>query len=84
MVVHSEKNSALALMDGAPGRGDNKDRGAIMKSFFLRFAKDESGATAIEYGFIVLLISMVVIVSSEAIGNWLNPTINNVANDLSS
>ncbi len=55
-----------------------------MKSFFLRFAKDESGATAIEYGFIVLLISMVVIVSSEAIGNWLNPTINNVANDLSS
>jgi len=55
-----------------------------MKRFFSRFSKDESGATAIEYSLVVLLISMVVIVSSEAIGNWLNPTINNIANDLSS
>ncbi|MGA3065161.1 MAG: Flp family type IVb pilin [Methylocystis sp.] len=80
----AKKNSAVTLMDGAPGPGDNKDRGAIMKRSFSRFAKDESGATAIEYGFVLLLISMVVIVSSEAIGNWLNPTIDNIANDLPS
>jgi pilus assembly protein Flp/PilA len=53
-----------------------------MASFFWRFAKDETGATAIEYGFIALLISMVVIVSSTAIGGWLEPTINNIANNL--
>ena len=55
-----------------------------MKRFFSRFAKDELGAAAIEYGFVLLLISTVVIASSEAIGNWLNPTIDNIANDLPS
>ena len=32
-----------------------------MNSLFLRFAKDESGATAIEYGLIAGLISVVII-----------------------
>lgn len=32
-----------------------------MKSLFSRFAKDESGATAIEYGLIAGLLSIVII-----------------------
>ena len=32
-----------------------------MKTLFKRFAKDESGATAIEYGLIAMLISVVII-----------------------
>ena len=32
-----------------------------MKNLFARFAKDESGATAIEYGLIAGLISVVII-----------------------
>ena len=51
---------------------------------FLALCQRRVGPTAIEIGFVLLLISMVVIVSSEAIGNWLNPTIDNIANDLPS
>jgi len=32
-----------------------------MSNFFARFVKDESGATAIEYGLIVALIAVVII-----------------------
>ncbi|MFN4167939.1 MAG: Flp family type IVb pilin [Pannonibacter phragmitetus] len=39
-----------------------------MKKLFARFAKDESGATAIEYGLIAGLISVVIIVAVQSIG----------------
>ncbi|MDJ1157648.1 Flp family type IVb pilin [Chelatococcus sp. SYSU_G07232] len=39
-----------------------------MKSLFSRFAEDESGATAIEYGLIAGLISVVIIAAVSAIG----------------
>lgn len=39
-----------------------------MKKLFARFAKDESGATAIEYGLIAGLISVVIITAVQAIG----------------
>jgi pilus assembly protein Flp/PilA len=39
-----------------------------MRNFINRFAKDESGATAIEYGLIAALISVVIIGALVAIG----------------
>lgn len=40
-----------------------------MKNLLSRFAKDESGATAIEYGLIVALVSMAAIGAYQALGN---------------
>lgn len=39
-----------------------------MKSLFARFVKDQSGATAIEYGLIAGLISVVIITAVKNIG----------------
>jgi pilus assembly protein Flp/PilA len=46
-----------------------------MSSVFA-FLKDESGATAIEYGLIAAGISIVIIASVNAIGSSLNYTIS--------
>lgn len=43
-----------------------------MKQHFARFIADESGATAIEYGLIAALISVVCIGAWTAIGGKLN------------
>ncbi|KAB1070641.1 Flp family type IVb pilin [Methylobacterium planeticum] len=43
-----------------------------MKSVFKRFASDESGATAIEYGLIAALIAVVVITTLTTLGSRLN------------
>jgi pilus assembly protein Flp/PilA len=43
-----------------------------MKSLLNRFAKDESGATAIEYGLIATLIAVAIIVGAGALGTKLN------------
>ncbi len=44
----------------------------VMKSLFKRFAKDESGATAIEYGLIAAGISVAIIAVVNGIGTKLN------------
>jgi pilus assembly protein Flp/PilA len=38
----------------------------------MRFVKEEDGATAVEYGLMVSLIAVVIIVAVTAIGNNLN------------
>ena len=43
-----------------------------MKNLFDRFVKDESGATAIEYGLIAALISVALITGAPTLGNALN------------
>lgn len=43
-----------------------------MKNLFDRFVKDESGATAIEYGLIAALISVALITGASTLGNTLN------------
>jgi len=43
-----------------------------MKSLLARFRKDESGATAIEYGLIAGLIAVVIITAVTMIGTNLN------------
>ncbi len=43
-----------------------------MTKFVSRFAKDESGATAIEYGLIASLIALGIILAVTALGGRLN------------
>jgi pilus assembly protein Flp/PilA len=50
-----------------------------MTKLFARFMKDESGATAIEYGLIAALISVAIITGATSIGGALNTTFSNIA-----
>jgi pilus assembly protein Flp/PilA len=47
-------------------------------SKFISFAKDESGATAIEYGLIAAGISVAIIAVVQGLGSKLNTTFTNV------
>jgi pilus assembly protein Flp/PilA len=53
-----------------------------MKTLFTRFAKDESGATAIEYGLISALIAVVIITAVTTVGTNLKTTFTTVATKL--
>jgi pilus assembly protein Flp/PilA len=44
-----------------------------------KFLKDESGATAIEYGLIAALIAVVIITGVTAVGTSLSTTFNSIA-----
>ena len=51
-------------------------------SVFKRFLRDESGATAIEYGLIAAGISVVIIGAVNTLGGKLVNTFTNVSNQL--
>ena len=51
-------------------------------SLFQRFVRDESGATAIEYGLIAAGISVVIIGAVNTIGNKLNLAFTNISTQL--
>lgn len=53
-----------------------------MSAIFARFMKDESGATAIEYGLIAALISVALITGAGALGNALNNQFNALSGKL--
>ena len=53
-----------------------------MSKFVTRFLKDESGATAIEYGLIVALIAVVIITAVSSLGSKLNTTFTNIGTSL--
>jgi pilus assembly protein Flp/PilA len=50
-----------------------------MKNLVARFVRDESGATAIEYGLIAALIAVVIISAVQLIGTNLSTTFSTVA-----
>ncbi|MDL2406678.1 Flp family type IVb pilin [Rhizobium calliandrae] len=50
-----------------------------MTKLFSRFLKDESGATAIEYGLIAALISVAIIAGATTLGNTLSTTFNGIS-----
>jgi pilus assembly protein Flp/PilA len=59
-----------------------KEIEAIMKTLFTRFIRNESGATAIEYGLIAALISVVIIGALTTVGTSLSSKFTAVATSL--
>jgi len=53
-----------------------------VQTFISKFLKDESGATAIEYGLIIALVAVVIIGAVGALGTKLETTFNEAANSL--
>jgi len=60
----------------------NKSRIRTMKTLLLRFAQDESGVTAIEYGLIAGLIAVVIIAAVTTVGTDLQGKFQAVADAL--
>jgi pilus assembly protein Flp/PilA len=53
-----------------------------MKSLILMFSKDESGATAIEYGLIAAGIAIAIITAVNGVGSQLSTTFGNISTSL--
>ena len=53
-----------------------------MKNLFVRFVKDNSGATAIEYGLIAAGISVAIIAVVNGLGSDLNSKFNTISTQL--
>ncbi|WP_265057276.1 Flp family type IVb pilin [uncultured Bosea sp.] len=54
-----------------------------MTNVFARFVKDESGATAIEYGLIAALIAVGIITAATTLGSNLSTLFTNIGTKLS-
>jgi len=55
-----------------------------MSNLISRFVRDESGATAIEYGLIAAGIAVAIIAAVNAVGTALSTKFNNVSTSLGS
>jgi pilus assembly protein Flp/PilA len=53
-----------------------------MKNLFVRFVKNESGATAIEYGLIAAGISVAIIAVVNGLGTTLNAKFTSISSQL--
>jgi len=53
-----------------------------MQKLVTRFIKDESGATAIEYGLIAALIGVAIIAGAQTLGQNLNSTFTDIAKNV--
>jgi pilus assembly protein Flp/PilA len=53
-----------------------------MRNLFRRFINDQAGVTAIEYGLIVALVAVVIIVAVTKVGTSLSATFQSVASAL--
>jgi pilus assembly protein Flp/PilA len=53
-----------------------------MSKLFARFVKDESGATAIEYGLIAALIALAIMIGATNLGTELNTQFQSIADSL--
>ncbi|MEI9996307.1 MAG: Flp family type IVb pilin [Rhizomicrobium sp.] len=53
-----------------------------MNNLLARFVRDESGATAIEYGLIAALIAVVIIGAVQVVGTNLSSTFTTVSNKI--
>jgi pilus assembly protein Flp/PilA len=61
-----------------------KSGSAVMRNTVVRFVKDESGATAIEYGLIAALIAVGIITAARLLGSQISATFNTVATTMQS
>jgi pilus assembly protein Flp/PilA len=53
-----------------------------MQTLFSRFVRDETGVTAIEYGLIAALISVVIITAAAAVGTQLAAVFTTISGKL--
>ena len=53
-----------------------------MSKFMTRFMKDESGATAIEYGLIAALIAVVLVGALQAVGGSLKGAFEKISSEI--
>ncbi|WP_082143631.1 Flp family type IVb pilin [Nitratireductor soli] len=53
-----------------------------MANLFARFLKDESGATAIEYGLLAALIALGIIAGARTIGTQVGSTFGTIGGEL--
>ena len=53
-----------------------------MTRFIVRFCKDHSGATAIEYGLIAVLIGVAIISGASAVAGAINSQLNYLGNTI--
>jgi pilus assembly protein Flp/PilA len=59
--------------------GSNRIRGEAVKTLIMRFLRDGTGATAIEYAIIAGGLSIVILVAVQSIGTSLNTTFTSVS-----
>jgi pilus assembly protein Flp/PilA len=74
--------SGLARPFPVSDRQGNLRARLAMRTLFLKFAKDESGATAIEYGLIAAGISVAIIATVQTLGTNLKTTFSSVSTAL--
>jgi pilus assembly protein Flp/PilA len=72
----------MALKNAFPHGAEVTSTESQMKTLFVRFVKDESGVTAIEYGLIAGLISVLIIASVTLIGTQLETVFTAIADAL--
>jgi pilus assembly protein Flp/PilA len=53
-----------------------------MTKFVTRFVRDESGATAIEYGLIAALIAVALLSALQLLGSKIGNTFNGIGNNM--
>lgn len=53
-----------------------------MTKFLSRFANDESGATAVEYGLIAALISIAIVAGTSVVGTQIDATFDRIGTSL--
>lgn len=61
-------------------RGAYKQNRSMNMNLIKRFLREESGATAIEYGLIAALIAVVIIAAVTSVGTNLSRTFTNIKN----
>jgi pilus assembly protein Flp/PilA len=54
----------------------------VMKNLIARFVKDQSGATAIEYGLIAAGIALAIIATVQGVGTSLKGTFTSISTNL--
>ena len=74
----------MALRVASPHGAGQHQTEKEMKKLFVRFLKDQSGVTAIEYGLIAGLISVVILASVTAIGSSIQGLFQTIATALGS
>src|SRR2546429_3728923 len=85
LLVMFARRSDGAMLITSAGRCFRQPRGSRsypMHNLFSRFVKDESGATAIEYGLIAAGIAVVIITAVKLVGTNLNEVFNTIAGKL--